>query len=106
VRLFRRREGEEPDDRRSPQEEEANDAAWEQLLEDAVAELNASFREDGVPFTCVLEEDEQGLSLSILRDGDGTPPREVEEAVLAPAELPSWLARLRLRLGLLVDETA
>ncbi|HSH70638.1 MAG TPA: hypothetical protein VK997_12015, partial [Deferrisomatales bacterium] len=44
VRLFRRREREEPGQERSPQEEEANNAAWEELLEDAVTELNAAFR--------------------------------------------------------------
>ncbi len=106
MRLFRRREREEPGRERSPQEEEANDAAWEGLLEDAVGELNAAFRRDGVPFTCVLEEDDRGFSLSILREGDGSAPREVEEEFLDPTELPRWLARLRLRLGLLVDETA
>lgn len=106
VRLFRRQEHEEPDQERSPQEEEANHAAWEELLKDAVGELNASFQRDGVPFTCVLEEEDQGFSLSVVREGDGGAARAVEEEFLAPAELPRWLARLRLRLGLLVDETA
>lgn len=106
VRLSRRRERREPSQEQGPQDEAANDSAWEELLQAAVAELNAAFRDGGVPFRCELEEDAQGFSLSIRRQGDGSPPGDVEEVVLSPAELPRWLARLRLRMGLLVDETA
>lgn len=107
VRVFRRRQPEEEEqEESSPRDEEANDAAWEELLGQAVEELNAAFRQARVPFTCTLEEDEHSICLCVRREGDGPTAHAVEEEVLAPGDLPRWLLRLRLRLGLLVDETA
>jgi hypothetical protein len=71
-----------------------------------VDELNASFRSAGAPFACALEEDAKGLSLRVRRHGDAGAGEDVEEEVLEPHELPRWLHRIRVGLGLLVDETA
>ena len=109
VRLLRRREREAaPEDERGHRDEAANDAAWEELLGSAVEELNVAFEQAGVPFTCTLGEDEHSMWLTVSRQSSGHEgePLALDEEVLEPADLPRWLARLRLRLGLLVDETA
>jgi hypothetical protein len=107
VRLFRRREPEQEEGESPPRDEAANDEAWEDVLEEAVEEMNAALQRAGAPFTCNLEEDEHGFCLSVLRKGSGGEAEyAIEEEVLAPGDLPRWLLRLRLRLGLLVDETA
>ena len=107
VRLFRRREPEEePEEERSHRDKAANDAAWEELMESAVDELNTSFEQAGVPFTCTLGEDQHSMWLTVNRQNEDGGGESVEEEVLEPADLPRWLSRLRLRLGLLVDETA
>lgn len=102
VRVLRRRKPEdEPDE--EPREPGAEDR-WRELLATAVDELNEAFREGGAAFRCTLEEDESGLCLHVHRTGgQGPGPSDVEE-VLDPADLPRWLARLRTRLGLLVDQ--
>jgi hypothetical protein len=113
LRVFRRRppaEGTEHEENSGSAEE--SDARWRQLLGQAVEELNESFGHSGVPFLCSLDEDEGGFSLKISRipgpgetAGAEDAPEGVEEAV-EPADLPRWLARLRARLGILVDEKA
>jgi hypothetical protein len=109
VRFFRRRrregEGEEAG-REGENRDERDEAKWRALLEEAVEELNTAFRDAGVPTSCALEEDEHGLCLHVRRHGSGGASEELEEEVLDPADLPKWLARIRTRLGLLVDERA
>lgn len=109
VRVLRRnrpveeeRSGQEGGEDRGPGAEEA----WRTLLTQAVDELNASFRSAGAPFACALEEDAEGMFLRVRRHGDAGASQDVEEEVLEPQELPRWLHRIRVGLGLLVDETA
>lgn len=110
VRVLRR--GSQPEG--GPEEEEggedrdeaAAEEAWRTLLTQAVEELNASFRKAGAPFTCALEEDAEGLSLRVRRHGEAGAREDVEEEVLESQDLPLWLHRIRVGLGLLVDETA
>jgi hypothetical protein len=108
VRFLRRRprKGEEEESGTSPEGgKDRGDPGWRSLLETAVQELNDSFRDAKVPFSCTLEEDEDGFTLQVRPWGDGGDPG-VEEELLEPADLPQWLARLRSRLGILVDRTA
>ncbi|MEW6489115.1 MAG: hypothetical protein AB1578_14505 [Thermodesulfobacteriota bacterium] len=79
---------------------------WRTLLTQAVDDLNASFRSAGAPFACALEEDAEGLFLRVRRHGDAGAGEDVEDEVLEPQDLPRWLHRIRVGLGLLVDETA
>lgn len=105
LRVFRRRapaRGEASEEARGSGDE----AGWRALLAEAVAELDDAFERAGTPWRCRLEEDEEGFVLRVSRpsaDQAPGPADEVEE-VLDPADLPAWLARLRARLGLLVDE--
>ncbi len=109
IRLVRRRPGEaegEETGENSAERKDQRDSAWRALIEEAVRELDASLRAAGAPFTCGLEEDEDGLILQVRRHRrEGVAP-EVEEEYLEPTDLPEWLARIRSRLGILVDETA
>ena len=118
LRVFRRREtayeeeggGEQREDHESSSDREA---AWRRLLNEAVEELNGSFRQSGVPFSCTLEEDDTGFCLRVFRqlhnqesEGAAAVAEEVEEEVVEPSQLPLWLTRIRSRLGLLLDEKA
>lgn len=115
LRVFprKRRKGDDgalADDRGDDPSRES-EASWRLLLEQAVVDLNSSFRQAGIPFSCTLEEDRAGFCLRVLRlTGEGSPGtssiEEVEEEALTPADLGRWLIRLRSRLGILVDETA
>ncbi len=96
-----REEGGEEGRARGPE-----DDAWRQLLAEAVAELNGSLQRAGAPFTCTLEEDEEGITLRVRRGGEDGTAEEVDEETLEPDDLPLWLERLRVGLGLIVDETA
>lgn len=106
LRVFRRRPPREGEAQVPAQAEE--EAPWAALLESAVAELNASFLRSQAPWSCRLEEDQAGLLLRVIHkdaaEGPDSMPEEVDE-VMEPADLPAWLARLRARLGLLIDET-
>ncbi|MBI5443543.1 MAG: hypothetical protein HY900_20325 [Deltaproteobacteria bacterium] len=112
LRLFRRRPRpeEEPGFETAPAE--ADLARWRELLAGSVAELNESFQASQAPFRCALEEDEAGVSLRLFRlaeDGSVSAPEGLPEEIeehLELAELPRWLARLRSRLGIVVDERA
>jgi hypothetical protein len=110
LRVFRRgprREGEpESPITAAGSTRDDRDTRWRRLLEAAVGELNATLRKAGAPYVCHLEEDEAGFLLKVIhRDGEPLEegPDEVDE-VLEPEELPAMLARLRTRLGILVDE--
>jgi hypothetical protein len=46
------------------------------------------------------------LFLRVRRHGDAGASQDVEDEVLEPQDLPRWLHRIRVGLGLLVDETA
>lgn len=85
-----------------------SEASWRLLLEQAVVDLNSSFRQAGIPFSCTLDEDRAGFCLRVLRlTGDHSEETSsIEEEALTPADLGRWLIRLRSRLGILVDETA
>ncbi len=107
VRVLRRGAGrEEAGDEGDEGARGEEDRSWQALLHGAVEELNASFRRAGAPFTCDLEEDEHGISLHVRRHGEDGRDREVEEETLEPRDLPLWLNRIRVGLGLLIDETA
>lgn len=110
VRMARRRTPSQSGEDRSGAEEgggrDREAATWRELLQEAVADLNASFQRSGAPFACALEEDAQGYSLVVKRVGDGDTGEPIEEEILEPSELPQWLARIRTRLGILVDEKA
>lgn len=109
IRLLRRRGGQRQggETGANPEEEkERGEHAWRALLEHAVEDLNASLRASGAPFACALEEDEAGFILRVRREGEPGEATEIEEEVLAPAELPKWLSRIRSRLGILVDQSA
>ena len=108
VRVFRRRRGESSEEKASEEggREAGGEEAWRSLLEEAVEELNRSFEQAGVPFTCLLDEDEEGLFLHVRREGEDGSEQDVEEELLDPADLPQWLGRLRTRLGILLDEKA
>ncbi|MBI5015963.1 MAG: hypothetical protein HZB55_10785 [Deltaproteobacteria bacterium] len=104
LRFFRRRPRSEGE--AEPHAAETPETAWGELLEAAIRDINAAFRQAGAPYTCVLEEDAAGFLLKVIHES-GEPLRkgtaEVDE-VLEPADLPAWLARLRAHLGILVDE--
>ncbi len=107
IRVFRRRprKGEEgaEEERREAEERLAR---WREALTRAVDELNRAMEEAGLPHRVRLVEDSEGFLLHVSTGAEGAqPPLEAEE-LLDPADLPRWLARLRARLGLLVDETA
>lgn len=109
IRFLRRRAGkggDSEDPAEKPEEHDAEEASWRVLLEDAVEQLNASFGRSAIPFLCVLEEDENGLSLRIRREGEDGSTETVDEEILERSEFPRWLERIRSQLGLLVDETA
>jgi hypothetical protein len=113
VRFFRRRRGggegegdQERDEATRDSGEHKDESKWRTALEQAVEDLNSSFRDAGVPMVCALEEDEHGLCLHIRRHGSDGTSEAVEEEVLDAADFPKWLARIRSRLGLLVDERA
>jgi hypothetical protein len=97
----RREEGGDEGRDRGPEDE-----AWRQLLADAVAELNRSFQRAGAPFACVLEEDAEGILLRVRRQGEDGAAEDLDEETMEPHELPLWLQRIRVGLGLIVDETA
>ena len=108
IRLFRRRQEETEGDKNEPPhgEQGQDQSGWAEMLREAVEELNASLLRAGAPFRCSLEEDEGGLVFQVRREGGQPGPPEVEEEILDPAELPRWLARIRSRLGVLIDEKA
>ncbi|MDW7712390.1 MAG: hypothetical protein SCH98_18130 [Deferrisomatales bacterium] len=110
MRVLRRRpRGEsatEPEPGRAAPEPGAEERAWREMLAAAAQELNESFRASGAPFLCAVEEDPEGITLRVSRLGEEGRTEDVEEEVLDSRELPVWLGRLRLGLGLLVDETA
>lgn len=105
LRLPRRR-ARRPEEAADPASVEGSEAEWRSLLEEAAGELNASFRVAGAPWHCHIEEDDDGFLLKVMRQGADSSAGDAEEIdeALEPADLPAWLARLRLRLGLLVDE--
>lgn len=107
LRVLRRRPRDETrdGDRGPEQDGGGREDAWRELLEQAVAELNRSFESARVPFVCTLDEDPAGFSLHVRRTDAAAGGTEEVEELLEPAELPRWLARLRIRLGLLVDRT-
>ncbi len=108
LRFFRRRREEtaqQQDQDAGKDDHPATEPPWSEVLEQAVADLNAAFRQAGAPFTCSLEEDDAGYTLIVRAEGAAGSTQEIEE-VLEPSEFPRWLSRLRARLGVLVDETA
>ena len=107
IRLFRRRprqEEEEGGEERREAEERL--ARWREVLTQAVDELNRAMEEAGLPHRVRLVEDAEGFLLHVSTGADGPHPALETDELLDPADLPRWIARLRARLGLLVDETA
>ncbi len=107
IRVFRRRprrgeEGGEQEDRGSAEDRWA---AWREALAVAVEELNRALEAEGLATRFRLVEEEAGLGLEVtgLPPGANLPP--LPEA-LDPGDLPAWFARLRTRLGLLLDRRA
>ncbi|WP_025322498.1 hypothetical protein [Deferrisoma camini] len=107
IRVFRRRprRGEEEGGEQDRDSAEDRWAAWREALADAVEELNRALEAEGVATRFLLVEEEAGLGLEVtgLPPGANLPP--LPEA-LDPDDLPAWFARLRTRLGLLLDRRA
>ncbi len=106
IRVFRRRRGPAEEETGAGGEDaEERLRRWREALQEAVEELNAELAAAGLPHRVRLGEDREGFWLHVTGFPPGAPPLRVDE-LLDPADLPRWLARLRTRLGLLVDETA
>jgi hypothetical protein len=109
LRVFRKRPQREGTENEQESSTDPHAAAWRELLEKAVAELNEGFQETGAPYACQLLEDDAGFLLRVARgaqEGEVPGSSEKVEEILQPADLPAWLARLRAHLGILVDEKA
>jgi hypothetical protein len=107
--VFRRPRGEGQGENAGENREGGNEhggPGWRVLLAQAVDEFNASLHASGSAFACALEEDEAGFVLQFRRTAEGGEDPEIEEELLDPTEFPKWLARLRSRLGILMDQSA
>lgn len=106
MRVFRRRRGPAQEETGAEGEDtEERLRRWREALQEAAQELNAELAAAGLPHRVQVGEDPEGFWLHVTGFPPGTPSLRVDEP-LDPADLPRWLARLRTRLGLLVDETA